>query len=308
MTNAPRADTLTRRGNEFQNEMSNKQADIFVGSKQIQVRDETNDISFPVLIHYPTHQTSAPTTFGPYTMDVCPDAEIIEGLFPLIIISHGNSGSHLLYRTISTFLAKHGYIVAMLEHFGNNRNNNQLENTIENLQYRPRHVSLTIDNLLSHSFFENSIVLDKIGVIGHSMGGYTALALAGGIPRTKEGQKVEVPSDPRLKAIVLLAPGAGWFKNSLDNVSIPILLLTAEHDPITPAWNAEIILKSIPDKSLVTFRMIENAGHFSFISPFPAAMKNPNFPPSTDPEGFDREEFHKQLPSEILNFLNKKLK
>ena len=36
-------------------------------------------------------------------------------------------------------------------------------------------------------------------------------------------------------------------------------------------------------------------------------MKRADFPPSTDPEGFDRELFHKQLPIDILEFLNDKL-
>jgi predicted dienelactone hydrolase len=287
--------------------MNNKQQEIFVGSRQIQVCDTTLNISFPVLIQYPTHQPSAITSFGPYTMDVSPDAPIIEGKFPLVLISHGSGGSHLLYRTISTCLAKNGYIVAMVEHYGNNRNNNQWENTIDNLVNRPKHISLTIDELLAEDRFGKSILSNKIVVIGHSMGGYTALALAGGLPRTREGQRIEVLSDPRIKAIVLLAPGAGWFMNSLERVTIPILMLIAQHDAITPDWNADIILNYIPDKSQVTFRKVENAGHFSFLSPFPIAMKNPGFLPSTDPTGFNREEFHKQLPVEILEFLNKKL-
>ncbi|HMG83970.1 MAG TPA: alpha/beta fold hydrolase [Ferruginibacter sp.] len=284
--------------------MNAEQLAIFVGSKQIQVKDEDLNISFPVLIHYPTHEPSAPTAFGPYIMDVSPDAKIIEGQFPLIIISHGNGGSHLLYRTISNYLAKNGYIVAMLEHYGNNRNNNQLENTNENCILRPKHVSLTIDELLSDNRLGKSISVNKIAVIGHSMGGYTALALAGGLPRTREGQKIEVSPDPRVRAIVLLAPGTGWFVNSLQNVTIPILMLTAEHDQITPDWNAEIVLNYIPDRSKVIFRKVENAGHFSFLSPFPAAMKNPNFLPATDPAGFDRGKFHQQLPIEIFEFLN----
>lgn len=281
--------------------------ETFVGSKQLIIKDNEKDISFPVLVHYPTTEVSRPVSFGPYTMSVSPDAEIIDGKFPLIIISHGNGGSHLLYRTISTYLAKNGYIVAMLEHYGNNRNNNTLENTTENLETRPRHVSLTIDFLLSDNWFNKNIAQNKIGVIGHSMGGYTALALAGGVPRTKEGVIVEVVSDFRIKAIVLLAPGAGWFMNSLEKVTIPILMFTAEYDPITPKWNGEIVLNYVPDKSKVTFKEIENAGHFSFLSPFPATMKNPNFIPSTDPVGFDREIFHSQLPTEILAFLNEKL-
>ena len=287
--------------------MENKKLEIFVGSEQMKIVDKTLNISFPVLIQYPTHEPSTTIAFGPFTMDVSPDAKIIEGQFPLVIISHGNGGSHLVYRTISTHLAKNGYIVAMLEHYGNNRNNNQWENTNANLINRPRHVSLIIDELLSINRFGKSISVNNIAVIGHSMGGYTALVLAGGLPRTREGEKIEVSSDPRVKAIVLLAPETGWFMNSLQNVTIPILMLIAEHDQITPRWNAEIVLNNVPDKAQVTFREVENAGHFSFLSPFPAAMKNSNFLPSTDPEGFDREQFHKQIPAEILEFLNDKL-
>lgn len=287
--------------------MHSNQSNINVGCKEIQIKDEGKDILFHVLVQYPTIEPTSPTAFGPYTMDASIDAKLLEGRFPLVMISHGSGGSHLLYRTISTHLVKNGFIVAMVEHYGNNRNNNELENTEENLTLRPKHISLSIDKLLSDSFFSNHIVTDKIAVIGHSMGGYTALAMAGGIPRTREGKIIETTADPRIKAIVLLAPGTGWFMNGLEKVSIPILMLTAEHDPFTPAWNAEIVIKSISDKSLVTFRQVENAGHFSFLSPFPEPRKNPKFLPSTDPEGFEREKFHVQLPIEILAYLNEKL-
>jgi len=291
---------------QTKSKISNTLIDVFVGSKQIEIRDAQNSISFPVLIHYPTNQVSMLTDFGPFKIDVCPNANILEGQFPLVIISHGNGGSRFLYRTISTYLAKNGYVVAMIEHYGNNRNNNDLSNSIENLQYRPRHVSLTIDSLLSDKFFGNSISLNDIFVIGHSFGGYTALASAGGEPWTKGGQKVEVQNDTRIKALVLMAPAVAFFlpSNSLKNVIVPIFLLTAEKDDITlQNWIADIVMNGVPDKSKVTLKTIENAGHFSFISPFPSIMNSSYFPPSTDPEGFNREAFHKQLPIDILNFL-----
>lgn len=288
--------------------MHMKQESVFAGSRQINIADPALGISFPALIHYPATEPSVPAAFGPYIMNVSPGAGIMKGRFPLVVISHGSGGSHLLYRTISIHLAKNGYVVVMPEHYGNNRNNNTLADTKENLVNRPRHISLTIDEILYKSSLGNSIEAESIAVIGHSMGGYTALALAGGIPRTKEGEKVEAPSDPRVKALVLMAPGAGWFMNSLQRVNIPILMYTAEHDPVTPVWNAEVVMNSVPDKSLVTHRMIKNAGHFSFLSPFPESMKKPEFLPSTDPAGFDREEFHKHLPEEILFFLDHHLK
>ncbi|MDZ4707916.1 MAG: alpha/beta fold hydrolase [Saprospiraceae bacterium] len=283
---------------------------IFTGSRILEISDEDLGISFPVLVHYPTKTPSSPTLFGPYTMDVSVNALIAEGQFPLVLISHGNSGSHLIYRSISIYLAQRGYIVAMPEHYGNNRRNNELANSIENLQYRPKHISLTIDQLLSDSLLGRSVLPEKIGVIGHSFGGYTALALAGGIPWTRSGQQVEIQPDSRVKAIVLMAPAAAYFypEGSLTRVNLPILLLIAQHDEFTPKqWTSDIILKQVPDPSKVTLKTIENAGHFSFSSPFPPAMKNPHFLPSTDPPGFDREEFHRQLPDEILNFLNRSL-
>jgi len=243
-------------------------------------------------------------------MDVSPDAPAAEGRFPVVVISHGNGGSHLVYRAISTHLAKNGYVVAMLEHAGNNRNNNELEGTHENLVNRPRHVRLTIDAVSSDPRFRACVQPDNVAIIGHSIGGYTALAVAGGTPWSETRQRVDVVADPRVRALVLLAPATAWYlpKDSLSQVSVPILMLVAEHDPFTPRWHADVVLDRVPDRAQVTCRVIENAGHFSFLSPFPAQMRNASFLPSTDPEGFDREKFHERLPAELLEFLDEKLK
>jgi predicted dienelactone hydrolase len=283
---------------------------MFAGSRQIQVRDDARGLSFPVLILYPTEVPSTPTRFGPYTFDVSPDAPVAEGRFPLVVVSHGNSGSPFVYRTITIHLARHGYVVAQLEHLGNSRNDNSLEGTLENLVRRPRHVRLTLDAVSRDAVLGAHVQPDNAAILGHSMGGYTALAVAGGLPWTKDRERVDVEPDPRVRALVLMAPGTAFYfpEDSLRNVTVPILMLTAEHDPVTPRWQAELLLDRAPDRSKVIWREIENAGHFSFLSPFPPQMRNPSFPPSTDPEGFDREGFHDQLPGEILTFLDARLK
>ena len=96
----------------------------------------------------------------------------------------------------------------------------------------------------------------------------------------------------------------GFIILSFDYPLIKLDPFTAEHDPITPAWYAETVLKSIP---LVTFRQIANAGHFSFLSPFPKSLRNPILLPSTDSGGFAREKFRVQLSKEILAYPNEKL-
>jgi hypothetical protein len=58
---------------------------------------------------------------------------------------------------------------------------------------------------------------------------------------------------------------------------------------------------------LIDFKLVKDAGHFSFLSPFPAIIKDKVGLAARDPEGFDRENFHNRLQTEIHAFLNNKL-
>lgn len=294
---------------------------MFAGVKELSLEDAANGLSFPALVMYPTMQPAASHVFGPYVMEVSPNAPVAEGQYPLILVSHGSGGSHLLYRSITCHLARHGYIVAMIEHPGNNRLDNRFMGKVENLQYRPRHLKLTADYLFQDAVFSGHLQPEKIGVIGHSMGGYAALALAGGVPwyppeafkpdyAGPAPMQIEVEHDDRVHALILLAPATVWFspQAALSRVAVPILMLSAEHDPYTPAWHNMIVLNGVPDPARVTSRCVKNAGHFSFLSPFPSKIKQGGSLPTTDPEGFDREQFHEQLKQEILAYLNQRFK
>ncbi|NOT94233.1 alpha/beta hydrolase family protein [Ferruginibacter sp.] len=296
----------------------------FIGSKQLTIKDELKAISFSVLVQYPTYVPSKPTAFGPYIMDVSVNSDIADGNFSLIIISHGTGGSPMLYRTISLFLAKNGYVAAMIEHYGNNRLNNELEGKNENFVNRLRHITLTIDYLFSAKEFAKCLQNDNVAVIGHSIGANTALVLAGGEPisysdyRRQFGQTIHMGEetyemsfniDNRIKAVVLFALTPGWFTgdNSLKNINIPVLIYNAEKDDYIPDKQVKSFLEIAKTNPLIDFKIVKDAGHFSFLSPFPVIIKDKVGLAARDPEGFNRENFHNLLQTEIYNFLNNRV-
>lgn len=287
--------------------------DTFVAYCSVELTDELSGVTFPMVVFYPTLTPEKTERLGPYSVSIAKDAEPGEGEFPLILISHGSGGSNLVYRTLAHHLARNGFIVGMPEHPFNNLNNNTLEGTVENLINRPRHIHIAIDWFFNNWNYARLLKPDSVAIIGHSMGGYTALALAGGVPtsfpdESSDGRprQISITPDYRIKSLVLLAPAVPWFreKGSLNGVNVPILMLAGEKDEFSPhVFLTQLIKERITDKTKVQYRVVENAGHFSFLSPFPESMTNVAFPPSQDPCDFDRESFHKELNAEVLNFL-----
>lgn len=291
------------------NDMENEK---FSGFKKVDVIDDNLDVTFPMLVLYPTETPEKEESIGPYKLDVSIDGKLQDKAHPLVVISHGTGGTPLVYRNLAKNLAKNGFIVAMPEHPFNNVKDNQLENTTTILESRPKNITQAIDWFYNAESFKDHVNFDEISIIGHSMGGYTAIAVAGGTPTTlpwetenQTPERVNVEVDERINKVVLLAPALGWFRNegALEKVNIPILMMTGERDEITPSFHAEFLLKGIRNPEQIVHKVIENAGHFSFLSPFPVKVKAPSFPPSQDPEGFNRELFHQELESDVLHFL-----
>lgn len=293
-------------------ETQEKSKPFHAGCREVELTDEHMGVTFPMIVMYPTDAPEKIDKLGPYDLEVSRNAEPQEGAFPLVILSHGSGGTPLVYRTLARHLARNGFIVGMPEHPFNNRNNNSLEGTVENLTHRPRHIRTAIDWFVGRKDFAKALKPDAVSLIGHSMGGYTILAAAGGVPtsfpyESPDGQSHRIPvtPDPRMKSLVLLAPASVWFQDpgALNAVDLPILMLVGEKDHYTPYFHAQIILNGVPDPKRIQHRIVENAGHFSFLSPFPEAMITASFPPSQDPPGFHRQTFHHELNAEILDFL-----
>ncbi|WP_375773144.1 alpha/beta fold hydrolase [Archangium gephyra] len=290
--------------------------EVTVGCRALDVADEVQGARVPVRILYPARAPERLEQFGPYPLAVATDAPVEGERLPLVVISHGTGGSPWTYRGMAVHLARAGFVVALPEHPGNNRSDNSLANTAVNLANRPRHVRLVLDAVFEDAQLGQRLSPGGVGVIGHSMGGYTALAVAGGRPssfpnESPDGQARAVPvlRDPRVRALVLLAPASPWFmaEGALAGVDLPILMRTAERDEHTPAFHADIISRGVPHPERIDHRVVPNAGHFSFQSPFPPAMTKPEFPPSQDPAGFDRVAYQPVLHAEILAFLRASL-
>lgn len=275
------------------------------GLLTLTVSDPALALEYPAVVCYPTDAASSGTMLGPYHFDAGRDAPVAPGRHALAVLSHGGGGSHLLYRSIVTHLAAHGWIVVCPEHPGDNRNDRSLVNTDAAAARRARHASLALDAVMGDARLGPHVDAARVAAIGHSMGGLTALTLLGGQPWSKERVPLDVQHDARVRAAVLLAPATDWFMapDALAHVHAPLLVYVAEHDPVTPPALVRAVLAQLPAATPCEIREVTGGGHFAFLTPFPEAMRRPDFPPSQDPPGFDRAALHESLPAEISLWL-----
>jgi predicted dienelactone hydrolase len=312
------------------------------GWRQINIPGSTSDAAtIPVALYYPTQAPARSIAMGPFTAQVAIQAPLDATFKGLIILSHGTGGTELGHSSLAEVLAQHGYLVAALRHPGDNWQDRTLlqKSATRYFTERPQHVSRVIDALLRDPDWSDRIARDaqgpRIGAVGHSAGGYTVLALAGGQPDPSriathcEGHRADDPIfcgmgrtgqpatspvappppippliDTRVRAVVALAPvGVVFSAQSLAKVQIPTVIYEAEQDRfLVPRFHAEWIARNLPGAEL---HRVPNAWHFAF-------MDTPSTPiPSEDgdlranPPGFDRQAFLHQLKHDLPVFFDK---
>ena len=288
---------------------------ISCGCRLLDIHDAIQGAVIPTAILYPADGREKIEQFGPYALEVARDAPPAAGVWPLVVISHGNSGTPWAYREMAKHLVLAGFVVALPAHTGNTRLDNTLAGTVANLENRPRHISLAIDAARADMVLAGHIAGDGVAVIGHSIGAYTALAVAGGQPWTGPHESkgapprpVAVRADGRVRALVLLNPATPWYLDgSFREVRVPILIRTGAADELTPIEHAHKVIHGVPDASLVEHKDIPGANHFAFMSKFPPEMTRPTFQPSQDLPGFDREAIQPELFADITAFLKRTL-
>ena len=112
------------------------------------------------------------------------DAEIkhSETPYPLVINSHGYTGSRLMFSYLTEQLASQGYIVVSIDHTDSTfRDAGPFVSTLLNRSLDDLFVLDAMDKLSkdSEAFLFNLLDANNTAIIGYSMGGYGALNVAG---------------------------------------------------------------------------------------------------------------------------------
>lgn len=188
-----------------------------------------------------------------------------DGPFPLVVFSHGSGGIRFQSTFLTEILASRGYVVVAPDHTGNTAYDRFLGTDAPqavSAVNRPEDVDFVIDEALDDASspladLGEQVDPERIGVVGHSFGGYTALAVAGGIP--------EVPADERVDAVVGLAAAAGDMSDeTLAAIDVPTLLVSGTSDITLPiAEHTEPAWEGITGGPVVRVD-ITDAGHQSF--------------------------------------------
>ncbi len=281
-------------------------------------------------IWYPSRSIAKPVSMGPTTMSVAINAQVNGKALPMIVMSHGTGSSYLGHFDTAIALADAGFVVAAVTHAGDNHAD---QSRSLDIMDRPRQVSRVIDHMLSTWEGRAAIDPQRIGMFGFSAGGFTTLAIIGGVPDfTKIGPMcrqhpgdfacrllagsegpVFAPAaigvaDARIKAAVVAAPALGFTfsPDGLRSVKVPVQLWRAENDVIVPhpryAEAVRLALSEAPD-----YHVVANAGHFDFLAPCSDALASMAPAICMSSAGFDRAAFHVGFDAEVVKFFEKTL-
>ncbi len=291
------------------------------------------DVWYPALASAIEH----PQDYGLGAGQVAEAADCAESLFPLIVLSHGAFGSARNYAWIAEHLARDGYVVCGVSHYGESPlYGPESIDPLSVLDLGPRveDCSFAIDHMLHESLLRDRVDPSHVGVLGHSSGGATAVALAGavfdpaamrrycesdqarddrGCAYGRASDRLPPPADPvprssrdpRVRFGVALDPalGPGFLPGSLAGISIPFHIVGAvENDFLPFDAHAARYAELIPGCSLT--RLESGEGHFVFLNACRSDLEANGVPLCHDREGVARDAVHDLLRGVIGAFIH----
>ena len=304
-------------------------------------------------LYYPTADAARLIPMGPFPQTVAINGAPASTVKGLIVISHGTASTETGFSTLARTLARNGYLVASVEHVGDTWQDQSMRATPGRyFAERPRQASRVIDTLLADPQWRARIAHGAdgrplVGALGHSAGGYTVLALAGGKPvlsrvrthceteaqldpvlckmtqaisvasaqggatpdRQADGQEEPVQADRRVSAVMALAPlGIALSASSLASITIPVAIYAGEKDTfLVPRFHAQWVKQNMRNAN-TTLQIVPNAGHYAFMDTPTMDLPSPDGSVAADPRGFDRAAFLERLAQESIVFFDKNLR
>jgi predicted dienelactone hydrolase len=234
----------------------------------------------------------------------------IHNAAPVIVISHGLGLDSSNFQYLATHLASYGFAVVVPNHPGSDAKqlhsllNGRANEIAEPSEFKDRPMDITyILNQLekdnqSDSRFKGLLNLQQVGVFGQSLGGYTALALAGAkinfeqlkqdcqpaalqktwnmslllqcraleLNISKSGKDYNL-RDERVKAAIAVNPitSSIFGKAGLSQIKTPVMIVSSSDDTVAPALSEQILPFSGFANSQKYLVMLVGGTHFSAI-------------------------------------------
>jgi predicted dienelactone hydrolase len=256
------------------------------------------------------------------------DCPVTGAKLPLVIVSHGRGGWFGGHHDTIEALADAGFVVAAINHPGDNGNDSSQRDKMSVWASRPADMVRLLEFMLHDWKDKAAIDPARIGLFGFSLGGYTGLVLVGAHPdfrrlalfckETEQGENCQrarsgdVPPspqpDPRIRAAVLADAAMSFLftPKTLSGIQIPLQIWRSElgGNGVGAESTARTAsqLPGQPDIHTVA------AGHFAFLAPCSPLLATAIPRICTDePPGFDRVAFHRDFDASVVRFFREHL-
>ncbi|MBD8686365.1 MULTISPECIES: alpha/beta hydrolase family protein [unclassified Rhizobium] len=296
------------------------------GLKSVEVPADGGGPAFKAFVWSPCAAEPVETKLGPIILKATRGCPVVGNALPLIVISHGHGGSSLGHHDTAETLANAGFIVAALNHPGDNFSDMSKSGDISAFIDRPTDIKRLVDFMINASPDAAKIDQQRIGFFGFSRGGYTGLVLAGAkpdfhdpsvicpdpAPMCGQMRRNEIPTRPltqdsRIKAFVIADP-LSFFptEDTLKAVKAPLQLWGSQYggDGVLPQ-SIKSLSENLPNRP--EFQTVAGAGHFAFLAPCAAELVTSQPEICADASGFDRSDFHRSFDTQVLAFFKAQL-